>query len=82
VKAPKRRFVLTIEIGADTWTDALRDLKDIVRGLEGHDDDPRLFGSCMGSPSVGHVVEVHEDPTMTHERYVSELETYLSKVGT
>jgi len=77
--APKRRFVLTIEIGADTWKDALRDLRDVVSALEGHVDDPRLFGSCMGSPSVGHIVEVHEDPTMTHERYVEDLEKYLSE---
>jgi hypothetical protein len=77
MNAPKRRFVLKIEIGADTWNNVLDDLHDIVCNLEDA-DSPAVYKSCMGGVSVGHLVEVNEDPSMTQERYFQELETYLS----
>jgi hypothetical protein len=71
--APVRAFRLTLKLDADTregMADALRDLADQV-------DRNELTVGCYGSPRHGGIYELLTDPTMTHERYFSELHAYL-----
>lgn len=71
---PRRKFVLDITIGGDTWQDCIRDLSDILRECEQRKDG---YGSVMGGYSVGHVVTTDVDPTMTPERYQGELSRWM-----
>ena len=72
---PRRRYTLTIEIGADTWDDVIHDLRHTARHVEDHGP---ACQSVMGGPSGGHIVTVLHNPEMTHDRYMAELETYLT----
>lgn len=72
---PQRAYTLSIEIGADTWNDVVRDLRELAGHVEDHGP---TCSSVSGSPSCGHVVTVTHRPDMTHDRYMAELEVYLA----
>lgn len=73
-KQPRRAFELTITIGADTW----RSVEDELAFLAIHipDHGPKC-DSVMGGPCRNHIVSIHHDPEMTHDRYHEELQAYL-----
>jgi len=70
--APKRRFEITISAGGDTREDALRLLCQFAEDINSGSN-----GAVSGGVSVGGYYEVTEDPVMTHERYVRELNEHL-----
>lgn len=71
---PKRRYTLTIEIGADTWDDVIDDLRHTSQHIEDHGPSCQ---SVMGGSCGGHIVTVLQNPEMTHEKYMAELDAYL-----
>jgi hypothetical protein len=76
---PQRAYTLSIEIGADTWDDVVRDLRELAGHVPDHGP---TCASVSGSPSGGHIVTVKHRPDMTHDRYMAELEAYLATRGT
>lgn len=71
---PHRAFELKITIGADEWPQVLRELAELVDHLEDHGP---TCSSLSGGPSVGHIVDIKTDPTMTNEIYHERLIAYL-----
>lgn len=71
---PRRKYVLSIEIGGDTWKDCVHDVAEILRELDQRENG---YESVMGSPSSGHVVTTTINPDMTPEKYQQELEKWL-----
>lgn len=72
---PHRAYELDIHIGGDTWSDVLADLRYLANHIEDHGEK---CGSVMGGPSSNHIVTIIVRPEMTHERYISELDAYLT----
>jgi len=73
--APRRRVVLTLNVGADEMDavpHALRQIAwDIERGSR---------GPCVsGSPSVGWNYVIDEDTSITHESYFRAIDVHLGK---
>lgn len=71
---PKRRFVVRIEVGGDTWEDTQRLVAEVLEHVHDHGQHCSLV---HGGPRAGAFVEIKEAPEMTHERYHAELEAYL-----
>ncbi len=75
---PRRRFVMTLELGADSM-DALRgDLRSILWSLDGIEERP--WSSLSGGPATGHILKIEFDPAMTHESYHERLQAYLASL--
>lgn len=75
MRHPRRRFTIRIMVTGDTWEDVAHSLRDLLPHVEEHGP---ACSSVSGGSSTGHIVEVTEDPEMTHEKYTQELETYLA----
>lgn len=76
-KKPGRRFEVTVRISGDTWPDVVQASQGILRHVEVHGPGCSM---ASGGYSDGYSVEVVEDPAMTHERYVTELDAYLAAI--
>ena len=72
---PRRRFTLTIKIGADEWGGLTSALRQIETDLS-EDRDHTRTSICVGSPDVGYTVEGDEDPTVTHASYFEAVEAW------
>lgn len=72
LQKPQRRYVLKLELGADDPTDFFNSLKEITDLLKGG-----CAKSLHAGYSAGYHFEVTEQKTMTHDRYMAELEKYL-----
>lgn len=73
---PRRKYVLTIEIGGDSWNDCVQDVAEILRELDQRKDG---YNSVMGGYSRGHVVTTEINPDMTPEKYQLELQSWMEK---
>lgn len=72
MEAPNRRFCVTISLDGDT----AEDIEDALRQI--HFDWARgSRGTVTGGCSSGWIVEVTEDPEMTHDEYITALNRYL-----
>ena len=74
MKAPRRRWKLSVELWADSEEAALDSLKDILTRarVDG------AIGSTFGGCDAGGTWSLQdENPEMTHERYIAEIEAYL-----
>lgn len=77
MESPKRRFTMTLEVGADTYEDLLTAVENMVLGLRlNHADLDHNHGMISGSPVAGYVCDIRVDPAMTHERYFELVEVY------
>lgn len=70
---PRRAYVVSVELGADTLEDLVWNLKHIAHEIE-HEGGT---GTVSGSPSAGYTYRLTHDPTMTHDRYFQEVDRYL-----
>lgn len=81
LEQPKRRYVMKLEIGADTFRDLLGRLNsiqfDLERAIEGELD--RDYSAVSGGYDAGWVLGIKFDPTMDHDRYVEVLNAYLAE---
>lgn len=74
---PRRAVVVTIRLGADSMADALSALKQIHLDAILHGD---RIGQCVsGGYSAGWIVEVDEDPSWTHDRYISAINEVIDR---
>lgn len=73
---PRRKYILKIEIGGDTWNDCVHDVAEILRELDQRKDG---YDSVMGGYSCGHIVTTEINPDMTPEKYQQELEAWMEK---
>lgn len=77
LQPPHRRLVLTLELNADSWEDAIQALESLVLDLElGH----CRMGSVSGGYSSGYLLRVQEDPEITHERYMEAVHAYVAQL--
>lgn len=75
--APRRRFVLTAKIEADSR----KDLADALHALEFSVAAERLNGnSISGGPSYGWIVRLSEDEAVTHDSYFAAIEKELERL--
>lgn len=75
-QAPKRCYVLQLNVGADTFEDLVRQLNCAVEILE--ESGPGCQ-SVMGGSYCGHSILVEHDPDMTHDRYFELLDAWLEQ---
>lgn len=74
IHPPRRAFEVEIKIGTETKEYLLWKLKEVFEQIEERGD---VFNSISASPRDNSSIIVYEDPTMTLERYLKELEEYL-----
>ncbi|SLJ86874.1 hypothetical protein SAMN06295987_101397 [Novosphingobium mathurense] len=77
-KAPRRRIVLNLEAGADSW----EDLRDLLRRLE---TELAMRGSLppsmvSGGYSSGFILTADEDESITRESWAKENEAYCARL--
>lgn len=72
--APKRRFELTIEIGADTLDDVFMLMDHFQRLMS-----KGSLTCCSGGASSGGSYQLDERPEQTHDKWQVELEAYLEQ---
>lgn len=67
---PRRRWLLTLRLGADDLPEMIHALEQIALEMRmGH-----LAGnSCSGGYGAGYTMKVTEDPTVTHDSYFAEI---------
>lgn len=70
---PKRAYVLTLSIGADSRDDLIGALQQLEYEIAAK----KLTDGVTGGYSWGGSYKLEADETMTHDRYVSELNAYL-----
>lgn len=75
----RRRWNLTLDLGADDYTELLRELRRFVDEIEiEHSDEPGAgWNSACGGCSSGYSALFRFDPTMTHDRYFELIEQRL-----
>ena len=73
---PTRRYTITVEIGDDTWEGAVAELRRVCAHVEEHGPECKLVSGGYSGCSM---VTIAHDPTMTHDRYMSELDEVLRK---
>lgn len=67
---PKRRYVIELFAGGDTYEEALQLLDELCDRAHEGPDCRTVIGGCTS----GGTVEVIHDPEMTHDKYVEALE--------
>jgi hypothetical protein len=72
---PKRAFAISIEVGGDTWKDAVNRLIQLVDHVETHGE---ACAEVSGSPSCCSTVEIKKRD-VTHEQYFEEVKAYLKE---
>ncbi len=72
---PRRAYVFTVEIGADTRDD----LCAALRQLEFEIAADMLTHGVSGGYSSGYTYNLDVDETITHDRYMDDLHRYLDK---
>ena len=72
---PKRRHIITIEIGADTWEDVIDVLDQIAFDIAKH--EPGTVRIDSGAPHFGYSVREEFYPEQTHDNYIEEIHKYL-----
>ena len=75
---PRRRVVVKLQIGADSW----EELRGIFRGLETRlVVDGRLSATCIsGGYSSGYIMESNEDESITHDSWAEANEAYCASL--
>lgn len=74
--SPKRRFVLTLEWGADDRESLAHALRHIAFEIDSESSSGRV---TSGAPSDGGHYELREDPSMTHEAYFEAVKVWLAE---
>jgi hypothetical protein len=68
--APRRRVVIGLELGADSWDDAARVLEQVALQIRmGQMRGPGV----SGGPATGYIYDASEDETVTHDSYFEAL---------
>lgn len=80
--APVRRYQLALVLGADDWDELVHALEQFAFHADTYlrpmaDGDVGWNGASGGVAS-GYSYDVRVDPTMTHERYVEELNAHIA----
>ena len=75
-ESPRRRFVLSIEVGADDQGSVLDALDDFCQQAR---QTYLPAAGCTGGSRFGYSWEVTEDPEITHERYFEALNAHLAE---
>ncbi len=74
--APKRRFFLTLQWGADSRDSLAHALRHVAFEIASESSSGHV---TSGAPSDGGHYDLHENPDMTHERYIEEINAWLAK---
>ena len=78
-RGPRRRYVATIELQADTERDLIAHLFSIATNW---DREGIALSSISGGYSSGHIIGITCDESVTHESWEAELEEYLKALRT
>lgn len=77
--SPQRRIVCKIELGADSWQEAAAALDSIAFRLhEARERNEQEVSVTSGGPSSGWTLKADENPEITHESYITEIEAWLA----
>lgn len=71
---PRRRFVLKLNLGADSYEEMSSALYNIAREFDRHEIGKDM---ASGSPSSGFSLEWSEDESVTHHSYMAAIDEYL-----
>ena len=71
---PRRRFVLNLKLGADSYEELSSALYNIAREFDRHEIGKDM---ASGSPSSGFSLEWSEDESVTHDSYMVAIDEYL-----
>lgn len=80
--APRRRWVLDLKLGADTFEDMCRALDNLERELRMRPGIPDGGGRremCSGGPDSGYHATLSEDQSVSHTSYFAAVEEFISK---
>lgn len=75
MEAPKRKHVVHIEIGADSWQDVLMALRQIQFDIDTH--EPGNVSIVSGGYSCGYTVKDEFYPEQTHDNYFEQSQEWL-----
>lgn len=78
MEAPKRRYTMTIEIGADDYDTLLSALEDWILKMRLYNPDlSENHSGVMGGSTSGYSYDILVDQDMTHDKYVDLIREYL-----
>lgn len=72
-QAPTRAVRLTLKLDADD----MQELAWALHSIADRAERGEMTTGCAGGPSSGHIYELLQDPTMTHDAYHAALRAYL-----
>lgn len=75
---PRRAFVFTLKLGADTREELVRALDQISYQIAAD----QMTTGVSGGVGSGYTYELLHDPEQTHEKYFAELHAYLDSTRT
>ena len=82
VRPPRRRLVVTVEIGADDWPNVVRALRECWEWAdrkEAGPDGPERIDMCTGGCDAGYTVSGSLDPSVTHDSYFEAVERWKAE---
>lgn len=78
--APRRRVRLRLDLGADSWDEAVRSLEGITLRVAEADARREASIDCTsGSPGAGFRLTGDEDAAVTHESYFEAVDVWLAE---
>jgi hypothetical protein len=77
MEKPKRRYTVTLNLGADDMKSVRQTLESILWDLDAVDE--RDYHSISGSPDAGYSLNIEFSPDSTHETYFGQLAVYQGK---
>jgi hypothetical protein len=75
-EVPKRRYEITVRVGADDWDSAMMLLRDFCEHIPEHGEKCSLVS---GGPTAGGSVMIEHRPEVTHDRYFAQVEEWKKK---
>lgn len=79
---PRRRLVVHVHIGADSWQDVCRAMQQVADWADRKTDapdGPQVIDMCAGGPSAGYTVVGSLDASVTHESYFAAVDEWKAK---
>lgn len=76
---PRRRIVMKATIEADSWDDLRGHIRDVLTQL--HMDGRLSRCSVSGGYASGHIIEIDEDPEISHDSWFAEIGRYVAELG-
>jgi len=75
INKPERKYVLSLELGADSIDDIYNELNHIIYTLQTHPNEERHIAS--GGYHSGFDLKLRHNEGQTHDNYIDQLNQYI-----